>query len=91
MRHGKELSRFPGLLKNMEVTNMQIVDSVKIFVGKPNSEFAKTCFPYVVQLSNGDLIASFQAASVKNEIDSKGAKYARRSRTIIFRPILRII
>ena len=52
-------------------TKMQIVDSGKIFVGKPNSEFAKTCFPYVAQLSNGDLLASFQAASVKNGIDSK--------------------
>jgi hypothetical protein len=55
----------------MENTKMQIIDSGKIFVGKPNSEFAKSCFPYVVQLSNGDLFASFQAASVKNGIDSK--------------------
>jgi hypothetical protein len=54
----------------MEVIEMQIVDSGKIFIGRPNSEFAKTCFPYVAQLSNGDLLASFQAASVKNGIDS---------------------
>ena len=50
---------------------MEIVDSGKIFIGRPNSEFAKTCFPYVAQLSNGDLLASFQVASVKNGIDSK--------------------
>lgn len=50
---------------------MQIIDYGKIFTGRPDSEGAKTCFPTVVRLANGELLASFQAASVKNGIDSK--------------------
>ena len=49
---------------------MHIIDQGKIFEGKPNSSLAKTCFPYIVELTNGDLNASFQSASVKNGIDS---------------------
>lgn len=50
---------------------MKIVRQGVIYKGKPNTDYAKTCFPWLVQLSSGDLIASFQAASIKNGIDSK--------------------
>ncbi|OHB52511.1 MAG: hypothetical protein A2Y10_00435 [Planctomycetes bacterium GWF2_41_51] len=50
---------------------MHIINQGKVFKGSPNSELAKSCFPFAVKLSNGDLIVSFQAASVKNGIDSK--------------------
>ena len=50
---------------------MKIVEQGAIYKGKPNTGYAKTCFPWLAQLSNGDLLASFQAASVKNGIDSK--------------------
>ena len=50
---------------------MKIVEQGTIYKGKPNTDNAKTCFPWLVQLSNGELLSSFQAAPVKNGIDSK--------------------
>ncbi len=50
---------------------MQIIRCGKIFTGTSNSGTAKACFPYVARLSNGDLLATCQVASVKNGIDSK--------------------
>jgi hypothetical protein len=50
---------------------MRILDQGTVFAGKAGSEYAKTCFPFMTRLSNGELLASFQAATVKNGIDSK--------------------
>lgn len=50
---------------------MRILKRGEIFSGKPGSEFAKTCFPWLVQLSNGELLSTFQAASMKNWIECK--------------------
>lgn len=71
MRHGIGLKCFLNLLKNMDVIRMQITNKGKVFRGEPNSGLAKSCFPFATKLSNGDLIVSFQAALLKNGIDSK--------------------
>jgi Neuraminidase (sialidase) len=55
----------------MEGTKMKILKQKTIFQGKPNTNYAKTCFPWLTQLSNGELLSSFQAASIKHGIDSK--------------------
>lgn len=52
---------------------MEIIRSGKIFAGINDSKLAKTCFPFLCQLANGDIMASFQTASVKNGIDSNAA------------------
>ena len=49
---------------------MEIIDKGVVFSGIEGGTEAKCCFPALVQLSNGDIIASFQAASEKNAIDS---------------------
>ena len=49
---------------------MNIIDQGIIFSGIKEGQESKCCFPSLVQLSNGEIIASFQAASEKNSIDS---------------------
>jgi len=48
---------------------MEILKQGSIFKGKQKTSYAKICFPWLVQLSNDELLASFQVASVKNGID----------------------
>ena len=78
MRHGAGLKCCLNLLKNMGNIKMHIINQGKVFKGRANSELAKSCFPFAIKLSNGDLLISFQAASIKNGIDSK-AMLARSS------------
>ena len=49
---------------------MKVLDQGIIFSGIKGGSRAKCCFPSLVQLSNGEIIAGFQAASEKNSIDS---------------------
>lgn len=49
---------------------MNIIDQGIIFLGTKGGREAKCCFPSLVQLSNGEIISSFQASSEKNSIDS---------------------
>lgn len=49
---------------------MKIIDQGTIYHGIKNTSRAILSFPSIVQLSSGEIIASFQAASRKNAIDS---------------------
>lgn len=48
---------------------MEVIGAGRIFAGKSKSKLAKTCFPFLCQLANGQILATFQTASVKNGID----------------------
>ena len=49
---------------------MRILRKGTVFAGVAGSDRAKCCFPWLTQLADGKIIASFQAASKKNGIDS---------------------
>jgi len=49
---------------------MKIIDQGIIFSGIEANSDSKCCFSSLTQLSNGEIIANFQAASKKNGIDS---------------------
>ena len=52
---------------------LRIIRRGNVFEGRPDTDQAKTCFPWLVQLSSGELLASFQTAADKNGINCNAA------------------
>ena len=49
---------------------MEIIDQGIVFAGGKEERESKCCFPSSIQLSNGELLCSFQAATEKNSFDA---------------------